>query len=407
MIDDTAYKTISTPAYLFDLDALTARVRMIRRHLGEKIRLVYAMKANPFLVEPLLPLVDGFEVCSPGEERICRRLNVPAEKMILSGVNKEKENFREIICCYGEAAVYTAESPLQLHILNELAMEQGLCLNVLMRLSGGNQFGMDRQTISRMIALQREEHRFPGLKLGGLQLYTGTQKKWKRISRELSETDPFLQEHAFQEFEYGPGLPVAYFESDPPIDEEQMLDELRLALEQTAFQGTLTLEIGRFLTASCGSYAVRVVDLKKTEDASYCIVDGGIHQMNYYGQTMAMKIPQIQVLSRTEDPVPEDLVPEDLLSEDPVSEDPVHWTICGSLCTTADVLVRDFPVSNLKINDIMVFGRTGAYSMTEGISLFLSRDLPAVYFWKDGKAMQVRQHIQTEEWNNGRIDGTA
>ena len=392
MIDDNTYKNISTPAYLFDLDALTRRVQMMRGHLGDKIRLVYAMKANPFLVEPLLPLVDGLEVCSPGEERICRRLNVPAEKMILSGVNKEKENFREIIACYGDRAVYTAESPRQLHMLNELAMEQGCSLNVLMRLSSGNQFGMDRETISQMIALHREEKDLPCLKLRGLQLYTGTQKKWKRISGELSKTDAFLQEYAFEEFEYGPGLPVVYFESEPQADDEQMLDELRLALEQMAFRGTVTLEIGRFLSAYCGSYAVRVADLKKTEDAAYCIVDGGIHQMNYYGQTMAMKIPHIKVLPQSEVQAP---------------EDPVRWTICGSLCTTADVLVRDFPVSNLQIHDILVFERTGAYSMTEGISLFLSRELPAVYFRKDGKVMQVRQHIQTEEWNNGRINGTA
>ena len=54
------------------------------------------------------------------------------------------------------------------------------------------------------------------------------------------------------------------------------------------------------------------------------------------------------------------------------------WNICGSLCTINDILVKKLELSDLKIGDILVFKNTGAYSMTEGISLFLSRDLPQV-----------------------------
>lgn len=58
--------SIATPAYVFDLDELKDRLQMIRRCLGNRIRLCYAMKANPFLVAPLQNFVDKYEVCSPG-----------------------------------------------------------------------------------------------------------------------------------------------------------------------------------------------------------------------------------------------------------------------------------------------------------------------------------------------------
>ena len=36
------------------------------------------------------------------------------------------------------------------------------------------------------------------------------------------------------------------------------------------------------------------------------------------------------------------------------------------------------PLSDPQIGDVLIFGRTGAYSCMEGMSLFLSRDLPQV-----------------------------
>ena len=81
--------SIATPAYVFDLDELKDRLQMIRRCLGNRIRLCYAMKANPFLVAPLQNFVDKYEVCSPGEFRICERHQIPMEQIVLSGVYKE------------------------------------------------------------------------------------------------------------------------------------------------------------------------------------------------------------------------------------------------------------------------------------------------------------------------------
>lgn len=110
--------------------------------------------------------------------------------------------------------------------------------------------------------------------------------------------------------------------------------------------------------------------------------------MNYFGQMMGMKLPRMQQLHRDGEETP----------------GPERWTVCGSLCTTADVLVRDCPLPGLRIGDILVFERTGAYSMTEGISLFLSRDLPAVYLYEGGRLKELRKKINTEDWNCGRTD---
>ena len=407
MIPDKVFRLSAAPAYIFDLEALLERAALLKKRLGSRVRIVYAMKANPFLVKALLPAVDGFEVCSPGEERICRSVGVPGKKMILSGVNKEEADIRDYVDCYGSDAVYTVESKLQMERLEAAAREHGCRLGVLLRLSGGNQFGMDETLVRELI---RERGCYPDLVIRGLQYFSGTQKRQKRILQELWELDTLAAEfeaqkkagdpsEAFGDLEYGPGLPVSYFVGEKAPSDEELLLALSEQLHSMRFGGQITLEIGRFLAAPCGYYLTSVRDLKKSSGCRYCIVDGGIHQMNYFGQMMGMKQPRMRLLpSASEESI--SLSGE----ETEAAEDLQHFTICGSLCTTADVLVRDLPAKELCIGDRLVFERAGAYSVTEGISLFLSRDLPRVYVYENETLTMVRDKIFTEEWNSGRIN---
>ena len=63
-----------TPAYVFDLDKMKEFVKKVQSCLGESAQLCYAMKANPFLTGPMMDVLPTFEVCSPGEFRICERV---------------------------------------------------------------------------------------------------------------------------------------------------------------------------------------------------------------------------------------------------------------------------------------------------------------------------------------------
>ncbi|MEG1896207.1 MAG: diaminopimelate decarboxylase, partial [Oscillospiraceae bacterium] len=129
-------------------------------------------------------------------------------------------------------------------------------------------------------------------------------------------------------------------------------------------------------------YLSRVADIKNNNGTNYCIIDGGINHISYYGQTLAMKIPVIWQLNEAQ-------------------QSSETYTVCGSLCTTADVIVRKVPLSGLKIGDTLAFCNMGAYSITEGIYLFLSRRMPRVvlYSQKTG-AVLARDYIETHTFNS-------
>ena len=150
-----AIRHYQTPFYLFDTDVLKERMEQIRSALGHRAEICYAMKANPFLTGVLKDEADSFEVCSPGEFRICERAGIPMEKIVMSGVYKNPEDISYAVMTYGDRGVYTAESPAQWELLKLCSEKYDVCLRVLLRLSSGSQFGMDEDTILRIASRQR------------------------------------------------------------------------------------------------------------------------------------------------------------------------------------------------------------------------------------------------------------
>ena len=75
------------------------------------------------------------------------------------------------------------------------------------------------------------------------------------------------------------------------------------------------------------------------------------------------------------------------------------YNIYGSLCTINDIIVKNINACDLQIGDTFIFKNVGAYSSTEGISLFLTRNLPMVVLHKDNDYKVVRDNLKTSDIN--------
>ena len=181
--------------------------------------------------------------------------------------------------------------------------------------------------------------------------------------------------------EYGPGMAADYFV--PPYEEKdaETLREVGELLQRFNKKRPLSVEMGRFLASSCGTYLTSVADIKNNLGTSYVICDGGINHLKYYGQTMAMQVPPITLLTG--------------------DGDYDHsYTLCGSLCTTADLLVRKVTLPELRLGDVLAFGRCGAYTITEGTVLFLSRTMPRVLLSSEKNGIRLmRDFLDTYKLN--------
>lgn len=388
MTDATLNKIASeygTPAFLFDTVALKQRMAAIGEIFGEKVHLCYSIKANPFLIPAMLSCVEKLEVCSPGELDICKMQQVPGERIVYSGVNKTRENIEDAVG-YG-AGIYTAESILQFQLLNETAVAQEKVIPVLLRLNAGSQFGMSKEDFCSLIA---DRETYKGVHIAGIHYFAGTQrKKLSEQKNELEMLKAFMeelkQEYGFvvEKLEYGPGLPVPYFTTEDFTDTLAPAREIAADLQAMAEIVDLTVEMGRFYVSECGYYLTKVMDQKSNKGTNYAILDGGMNHLTYLGQMMGMKVPVIKHFS-TEN----------------VNAEEVNWSLCGSLCTTADVMVRQAAFKNLQLGDVLAFCNIGAYSVTEGIHLFLSRTMPRILLYNGENDVELaRDFMETSQWN--------
>ena len=346
-----------TPTYIFEIKKLKDRIEYIKNHLPKNIKICYAVKANTFIVKDIEKLVYRYEVCSLGEYEICREKEIQQDKILISGVNKTQSEI-ERITKSSKVRFFSIESMNQFELLKKCNEN----ITVLIRITSGNQFGINKEDAEEII---KNRNNYPNIKIKGIQYFSGTQKtSIKILKKEIEKMDEFLNrlktEYNFisEEFELGTGFPVNYFHGKE-FDEENYFKEFSDVINNMQYEGNIILEIGRSISASCGSYLTKVIDTKKNKDQNYAIVDGGMNHLVYYGQSMAMKVPYVE-----------------FLPERP-NENNEKWNICGSLCTINDILIKQLD-AKLEIGDMIIFKNTGAYCMTEGISLFLSRDLPKI-----------------------------
>ncbi len=413
-------KEYKTPFYLYDISELKSRVDMMKKHLPD-IGLCYAMKASPILAGFITDYVDRLEVCSPGEYEICIRDGISPDKLLVSGVNKTRESINRILELGGAEGLFTIESPEHFEILEECykgyleLIEKFNSLDEVpekmgcyIRLTSGNQFGVDKATLEELC---EKVINSKYLKLVGIHYFSGTQKSMKKIEKELTmlaEYGPELAEKlGISEglsLEYGPGIGIDYFrksDDDKPVleslaeriaENEQEMVDLTELVEKTGIRNSfsnITFEYGRYIASTCGKYITGIADVKTSDGTNYAILEGGLHQIVYYSSMAGMKVPFVEYIAA------------DKTNE---IDDKKDYVLAGSLCSVNDILVRKISLPKLDIGDALCFNLAGAYSATEGIALFLSRDLPAILVKDtDGKIQMVRDHIEMNVYNGQSV----
>ncbi len=379
------YKKIAekfgTPLYIFDSSNAKERISEINKRLPKNSKLCYAIKANAFTLNELKNEDLLFEVCSPGELSICEEKKLLPEKIVFSGVCKTLEDIKRAYNL--NVNTITLESITHCkYLIKTVETEKKHNQDVIIRLSSGNQFGMSETDVKECINLLKQ---YQNINIRGIHFFSGTQKKLTKINEEIIFIEKFcnrIQSETgieFKDIEYGPGLKYEYFSDKDESKNFYELEQFANLIRESKYN--YTIELGRYIASCCGKYITKIMDVKN----HYVIIDGGINHINYYGQMMGMKNPSINHLKNK---------PENPNSP---SQD---YTIAGSLCTTADIVLRKLKLESPENGDLLVFNDIGAYSITEGIYLFLSHPLPSVLLFDGNNYSVLRKSQETYTLNS-------
>lgn len=363
-----------TPYYYLDEDRFRANIGCLRERLHTSVKICYSVKANPWYASAGKECADYLEVCSWGEVELCRRQNIPFERLVAGGVCKSRQELEQM--AVNPFHRISVESVRQLALLSEAALHNGTLPQVLLRITSGNQFGM---TLDTAVDIFENRKNYPNIQFQGIHYYSGTQKKRQQ---DIVKDMDFLADvvdrcgEAFTEIEYGPGLGVPQFPSQSGEEYEACMIELARGLTKFADRYRIVIESGRLLTADTGIYVTEIMDIKDQGKNKFYVLDGGAHHLQYFGQACGVPSPYI-------------CAPQSSRNRKE------NVTLCGALCTVNDIMAKNISLDQGEVGQKLCFLNAGAYAVTEGISLFLSRDLPAVVRKRKGKCMTAKRNVST------------
>jgi 2-[(L-alanin-3-ylcarbamoyl)methyl]-2-hydroxybutanedioate decarboxylase len=378
---------LATPAprcaYVYDRATLTATARSVRAALPESATLLYAVKANGHadVLAALAAEVDGFEVASGGElalARIARAGLGSANQITFGGPAKTDA---ELAAAVEAEATINVESLLELRRLAVAAEMAGVRVKVALRvnragaaLPGSHQmtgtptpFGIDESQLAEAVELAWGH---PALRVGGFALHAVSNNLDAAAHVEFvldgvrwSVATAARYGVTLDWVNVGGGFGIDY--TGPA---QFALDELAVGLAAAQkllpAGGRLVFELGRFLAADAGWYAAEVLDLKQTFGRWFAVLRGGTHHFRLpaaWGYSHPFTVVPVETWTRPYDrPEVRDVVVDAV----------------GELCTPRDVLAREQPVTQLRVGDLLVFARTGAYGWDISHHDFLRHDPP-------------------------------
>jgi len=373
------------PAYVYDLAALAAHAAAIRAALPRPVEFYYAVKANPDarVLRTLAGHTDGLEVSSGGE-RAFAMTAVPGCRVAFGGPGKTSAELARAV----EAGTHRfhVESPHELRMLASAASAAGRTADVLLRVNpasagsgqsaalvmGGrpSPFGMD----AALLDACADELAWldPGcLRLRGLHAHMASGLGADDLLACARGLLGFGRDWCARrgvrepEFNLGGGMAVDYRRPDSVFDWARY----GRGLAELACPGeTLRIEPGRAVTAYCGWYLSRVLDVKRNHGEEFAVIAGGTHHL----RTPAAK--------GHDQPFAIIAVPSWSHDWTRPSAGPGLITICGQLCTPRDILASRASVSRLCAGDLVAFGLAGAYAWNISHHSFLMHPGPTFHY---------------------------
>ena len=359
-----------TPCYLYDRERIAARVRDLRARLSPRVRLHYAIKANPMpaLVCAMARLTDGLDVASGGELGVALDSGMDPEHISFAGPAKSEA---ELARAHAAGVLVNLESLREARLLSAIAARTGRPARVAIRCNlpfelkssgmkmtgGAKQFGIEPEDLPDMFALIAAGD----LRFEGFHLYAGSQnlKAEAIIEAQCRSYDQALEwlrdaPAAPRWINLGGGFGIPYAAHERPLELEPVtanLNMLAKRLERDVPGAEIVVELGRYLVGEAGLYVARVVDRKVSRGQVFLLTDGGMHHhlaaSGNFGQVIRKNYP-VAVNGRPG-------------TEPGLGE---IASVVGPLCTPLDLLADKAALGVADVGDLVVVFQSGAYGRT-------------------------------------------
>lgn len=358
-----------TPCFAYSGSAAAEQFTSLRKVLPSRVRLAYAVKANPHpkLLARFASLGASFDCASIGELARVEALGLPPGRTFFAGPGKREAELRKALAMGVRVqaegfedlarldALVGQETAVNLRVHPAFDIDEG---NRIIGGSGPSAFGVDEEEVPQLLqrAAGLRQVRIRGLHVFAASNQRDAAKLIAIHGAVLALAKRLHEAHGltFEQIDLGGGLGVPYAPEESPLDLATLGQGLAdLLAAHPWFTGELILEPGRFLAGPCGVYLARVVRIKESRGTRFAILEGGINHL-------------LRPLL-TGEPFPVKAIGRGMGN--------APYTLAGPLCTSLDRL-GEVRLPELAAGDLLAFGTTGAYGLNEGMTHFLSHPVP-------------------------------
>ncbi|MDE6412151.1 MAG: diaminopimelate decarboxylase [Clostridia bacterium] len=387
-----------TPLYVYDENYIRGMMRVFRKTLEQEYDgnglVLYASKAFSCMGMYAIAKSEGLgaDVVSGGELYTALKAGFPAEKMMMHGNNKLKDELA--LAVKNNVGWIVVDSLYEADMLNELTKEAGKVQNILLRINPGveahthayvqtatpdSKFGFSvadgsaKETVKNLLTKTN-------LCLKGFHCHIGS-KIFEKQSFVLAAEKcfAFLSELKGLGFEaevlnLGGGYGIHYTKEDPDLNFSDYADYFKALIDAVKSECKkrnlkrpyLCIEPGRSIVGEAGITLYKVGAIKEIKGIKkYLAVDGGMFESPRY---CLYGSKYEAMLANRANEAPTEVV-----------------SIAGKCCESGDLIGEGFNLPQAKSGDILAVFSTGAYHYSMA-SNYNRNPVPPVVIVKDGNA---------------------
>lgn len=353
-------EAVGTPVYVYSRATLERHARVFREGLAalDDPLIAFAVKANPNLavLKVLQRQGYGADVVSGGEMRRALAADIPAEKIVFSGVGKTGAEIAEALDAgIGQINIESEEEGVE---LAEIAAARGVQAACALRINpdvdagthdkittgkADNKFGVP---ISEAAGVFERLAGRDGMNLRGLALHIGSQlSDLTPLENAFAKLGNLLSDlrgdgHTISHADLGGGLGVPYRKGEKlpsPAEYGEMV-----ARVTRDWDVRLAFEPGRVIVGNAGVLLTRVVRVKRGVAHPFVVVDAAMNDLARPAMYGAW---------------------HDIEAVQPDGER-MTANVVGPICETGDTFATGRETDRLASGDLAVFRTAGAYGAT-------------------------------------------
>ncbi len=346
-----------TPLFIYDTGLMKEKYELFLNTIKSvKGNIHYAVKANDSvnIIKFFGKLGAGADIVSIGEFHKCIAAGITPDKIIFSGVGKDKNEIETAI--KNNILQFNIESEEELFDIYEIAVKLKLTANICLRINPDiapnthkkistgereTKFGINNEDI---FSIYEKLHKLKYINPVGLGVHIGSQifdfNFFHKAYLNLKTVADNLKRSGFKvpTLDLGGGIGIYYDQNkNPDFDTyKKVISDLF-----TDSEYKLSFEPGRSLIAEAGILVTNVIRNKKNKDKNFIVIDVAMNNLirptlydAYHKIEPVKKIPSKEIIA----------------------------DIVGPICETGDFIALNRKITEVSHNDKLIIRTTGAYA---------------------------------------------